>query len=167
MSKEKAQKIYRKGLPISADVIAIQKKYPNLKPGDVITYSELEKIIGVPYKSNRFNTVVTAWRKLELKENGRSIGCINTVGYYVENPEQIIDRTPAVIDKATRQFGTQISKLNTIPASDPINGPIAIHQIQKLNGLVIDARNVKTAIEPPSAADTGVQITPPRLVRKA
>lgn len=55
-------KIYFGGVPTDLDVERIIREV-NAQPGASVAYSVLAGIIGAPIKSNRFRTVMTAYRK--------------------------------------------------------------------------------------------------------
>jgi len=75
--------VYFAGVPTAPAVQAIRDAYPDLKPGDVVRYDALEKIIGEPRSANRWHTVVTKWRhRIEVDDNLMTRAIPNT-GYEV------------------------------------------------------------------------------------
>jgi len=64
-----------------------------LRRGEVLPYTEIEKIIGIPRKKNRFRTVLNKCRNIMLKgENGIETKMIANVGLLLMHiPEQVYD----------------------------------------------------------------------------
>lgn len=81
-------KEYFGGLPTKPDVDAIMKAYPNLKEGDVITYREIEEVIGKTWTSSRFRTVTLAWRRELYNEYNLHVRCDPAVAFHVELPKE-------------------------------------------------------------------------------
>jgi len=67
---EKSGRIYFGGLPTDIDLDKLRTQYPevNMKPGDVMTYEEIEKLLDLSWDSSRFRTVTGRWRRFVEKE---------------------------------------------------------------------------------------------------
>ena len=80
--------VFLGGVPTEPDIRAIREAYPDhtLEVGQIIPYEALEKIIGKPRRSYRFQSVTTRWRKLVEEEMpGIVIGAVANRGYRVED----------------------------------------------------------------------------------
>lgn len=62
-------KMYFAGLPTEIDLDKLREAYGVPKEGDVISYDEISKLIGVGVRSHRFVTVTTAWRRNLVREH--------------------------------------------------------------------------------------------------
>ena len=61
--------IFGNGLPTQIDVDALEKKFGQLKPGDVLAYADISACIGVKKDSHRWRTVVESYRKKQQRDN--------------------------------------------------------------------------------------------------
>ena len=69
------------GIPTRPDVKLLLKAFPELKrDGSVISHAEVEEVIGVHHKSNRYRSVVTAWRKVLESEQGICLDGMGAAG---------------------------------------------------------------------------------------
>jgi hypothetical protein len=65
-------KLFFGGIPTDIEVKALREAYPNdyLKPGMLIDYGDIEKIIGCTRDSNRWRTITDRWRNVVERETG-------------------------------------------------------------------------------------------------
>lgn len=68
-------KLFQGGVPTEMDVIAIGRKWPEMKVGDTVPYADIEALIHVNRRSHRFRTVTTAWRRKHERATGDIVGC--------------------------------------------------------------------------------------------
>ena len=59
------------GIPTDIDVRRLFDKFGVPKVGDVITYTEIEAVIGVSHKTSRFWTVTVSWRNRLWRQSNR------------------------------------------------------------------------------------------------
>lgn len=76
------QKLFFGGIPTEPDITALKESFPasTLKPGVLVSYQDIEKVISCAIRSNRFRTVVNRWREELEKDGGIVTRCQNGVG---------------------------------------------------------------------------------------
>ncbi len=67
MDKSERAKLYFGGLPTEMDVRRLRDAFTP-KVGTGVTYEEIENVIGARYKSGRFDSVTSAWRRGLMRE---------------------------------------------------------------------------------------------------
>ena len=79
------QKLFFGGIPTEPDITALKESFPasTLKPGVLVSYQDIEKVISCAIRSNRFRTVVNRWREELEKDGGIVTRCQNGVGVLV------------------------------------------------------------------------------------
>lgn len=87
------EKLFFGGLPTEYDVNALREHYSEtqMKPGTIMPYKEVERIIDCEKGSCRFQTVTNRWRRLVEKESGFIIGTERGVGFKVLKENQKVD----------------------------------------------------------------------------
>lgn len=94
------------------DVAKLIKAFPDLKIGDRISHDQISQIIGEKWRSPRYSTVTSAWRRALFKDRELTIKCSVGWGFFVANFEQVAaDTHPMLIAigrKANRQ-GRRVS----------------------------------------------------------
>ena len=72
------------GVPTEPDVEKLFMRWPekDLKPGDVIKYSDIATVIGVPVEDTRWQTVTQRWRR-KLETAGLYFKCVDGAMFVV------------------------------------------------------------------------------------
>lgn len=60
-------KVFFGGVPTDGDVKRLLEAFPDIGPGDAISYVQVAEVIGVKHGSSRFRTVTNAWRKTVMR----------------------------------------------------------------------------------------------------
>jgi hypothetical protein len=86
---EKAPKtaVFSGGIPIDPDVEKLKERFGIPQEGVTIRWSEIEAVIDTPYRSHRFNSVVSKWRKKLRFESNVIMKAINGIGLQAADPE--------------------------------------------------------------------------------
>jgi hypothetical protein len=79
----KKTNLYFGGIPTDPDVKKLREAYPHPKEGDLITYEETEKLLGVKKNQMRWRTITWRWRRLHEHETSQVIGCEQGEGFKV------------------------------------------------------------------------------------
>lgn len=81
-----SEKLFAGGVPTEPEVRALREAFPEgeMKPGQVIPYEEVERVINTRRDDNRFRSVTTRWRKVVERETGDVVlGSEPNVGFKV------------------------------------------------------------------------------------
>lgn len=76
-------KVYFGGVPTDADVEKLRQRYGAPAIGTRISYNDLQIVTGCAKMSNRFKTVVEAWRRKLEREHNLLLKAIPGIGYEV------------------------------------------------------------------------------------
>lgn len=75
--------LYRGAIPTEPDVNALMEQIGVPEEGSQISYDQITKVIGVDRKTSRWHSVVSAWRKELLDNNGIVLKAIANEGFDV------------------------------------------------------------------------------------
>ena len=97
-------KVFVGGLPTDPEVRALRDQWPDseLAEGVVISYEDIEAVIGCKRRSNRFKTITTRWRKLLENNTGKVIFKAEPSGYKVLSDAEKVDLSSSKMDSAKR-----------------------------------------------------------------
>lgn len=97
-------KLFFGGVPTEMEVNRLREVFPadSLKPGDVLDYSEVAKVIDCEYRSHRFTTVTSRWRKILENECGVIVGTEPGLGFKVLDEPQKVDLSGSKLRSAVR-----------------------------------------------------------------
>jgi hypothetical protein len=84
-------KVFFSGVPTKPDVDKLLAKWPDINPGLVIEYSDIEKTIACNRKSHRYATVVTKWRKALYRDRNLVLEPLKGEAFEVLAPNGRID----------------------------------------------------------------------------
>lgn len=156
-------KIYPwKGSRTSPDVTMIQRRWPDLKPGDQIGYADIAELIGEAEGSTRFRTVTDAWRSAEMDMKGLVIYCEKGRGFYVATPEQVTGATHGAFRHIRRTAKKQRERLVTIRSTDERIMASVEHQGRLLIAIERDAKKSQMNILPSVKTEEPVKRLPPK-----
>lgn len=79
--------VFGAGVPTEPDVKALMQHYENVREGDIITHEDVSEILGQPVNSNRYLTVVGAFRRRLDRERNILLVAVPKVGYRVADPD--------------------------------------------------------------------------------
>ena len=97
-------KSYFGGVPTDVDVKKIREEYPEseMKPGQIIPYGEIEKLLNEKKWSNRFKGVTNRWRKLVEHETGMVVGTEAGQGFKILQEAEKVDLSGTKLRSAAR-----------------------------------------------------------------
>lgn len=152
---------WNEGLPTAPDVNELQKKWPELKVGDRVAYGEIEALLKIEWRSNRFRCVTDAWRRREL-EAGRVIECDPAEAFYVASADQVSAKTYGVLKHIGRKAKRHRTFLSVQRTEDPILAQTITHHGQLMQATERDARKHRMNLLPHTAAPEPPKIPPPK-----
>lgn len=123
----KTNMLFGAGIPTKPDVESIIKETGDLKEGQVVEYSLLSKVIGQPRHSDRWRSVIGAWKSRLFREFNVVVEAVPNVGYRVLPPSERVDysgrkvkqgfrriRNGAVVARQTRRKGLTIDAVKAL-----------------------------------------------------
>lgn len=158
------QKLYPwfEGQPTAPDVSKLLKAYSDLKVGDAVSHQDVENVIGEKWKSLRYQTVTSAWRRRLHEEQGLNIDCQQGKGFYVATFDQVAAGTYTVFNRHVRATKRQFKRLSVTKyvLSDQ-QKVVREHQRSLLENSAREAKKTKMNILPLTATQPTPQICPP------
>ena len=76
-----ANKMFFGGMPTGPDVRKLITAFGKPTPGTEMTHEEIEEVLSISRKENRYFAVTGAWRKQLLKDDGIDIGAVAGIGF--------------------------------------------------------------------------------------
>lgn len=112
-------KITRKNVSLNSEIKSLNSAFPieHLVEGKIITYEELENIIGQPHRSQRFITIFGKWRHQLLITAGKDLICRINVGYEVANNQERLTHSYELQKQGIRRFKKSAIVQETIDTS--------------------------------------------------
>jgi len=165
MSEQKQYYSFRDGLPTAPDVTAIQQRWPDLRVGDEIPYSEIAALLQIDIGSPRFKSVTHAWRERE-REQSRVIECVRSRAFVVASAEQVSSATHEVMRGIARKARRQRTKLVTVRTEDDSLRTVLLHHANLMHTIERESRRQRMNLIPASVA-TVPQMSPPKLTQEA
>lgn len=91
------------GVPTKFDVDKLDKRWPELKPHDRISYAELEQVLEIDRSNQRWYTVMGAWRK-RLRSRNIHLKTIRGEGYEVADGATRLNEVASWYGQARRRY---------------------------------------------------------------
>lgn len=96
-------------VPTRMAVTKLEEHFTNLQPGELISWNEIEKVIGEPKDSNRFKNITGAWRKIQLQERNILLSAVgNGLGLIVADSKRRIDEASSRVKRGRKQVAKAI-----------------------------------------------------------
>lgn len=150
---------FDEGLPTKPDVDLLMQTWPELKVGDQIAYSTIEKLIGNPQESRRFRTITNAWRR-RWSERNVVIECMTNRAFYVASAAQITATTYDVLRGIGRKAHRQRRKLAAAKPENDLQRLTVEHQGRLMLAVERDAKKARMNALPNTAAPTPISAPP-------
>lgn len=154
---------FRDGMPTGPDVSALEKRWPDLVIGTRVPYEDVEKVLGLEWRSERFRTVTAAWRS-RLLERGRVLICEPGNAFLVATGEQISAMTHGVLAHIGRQSKTQRKRLSTVRPASEIEKQTVEHHGRLMQMIERESKKARLNILPSTQPVEPVRISPPSKV---
>jgi hypothetical protein len=138
------------GLPTAPDVEELLKAFPELKVGDRVQYEEIEALLKIAPKSNRFKTVTSAWRK-RLAQQKIIMESDPGFAFYVASSDQITAGTHGTLKFIGRKARRQRRKLAAATAQEGADLALIEHHGRLMNAVEKDTRKHRMNLLPGTA----------------
>lgn len=121
MSNDKPMRVLSKGVPCGPDVRKLLDAFGAPQPGDQIEHTEVEDALGtIRYRSERYKTVVAAWRKTLLEKHNVDLQAVPGVGYRALNDEERVDAGVTGSKRGLRQIVRSTRRSDRVITEDPV-----------------------------------------------
>ncbi len=161
MTDEQRHYPWDEGLPTKPDVDLLLRTWPTPEVGNRYEYDTVERLLGVKFRSPRFKTITTQWRK-RLLESGIVVECETAKAFYVASTREISAATYGTLKSIGRKARKHRIKLSTTKPVDETERGIVEHQGRLMLNVERDARKSRMSLVPPTAAANVPQIGPPK-----
>lgn len=127
------------------DVLA--EKISEMEYGDTIMHSEIEAIIGEPYGSQKYRTIVGNAKRVLLSDFNRNITSVHGKGYRIPYPDDYVDTALGHYKKASRQVRKGKKVLEHCPVGDMSSQGREAHRRVYDKMLILDSAMQGTRVE--------------------
>lgn len=112
-------KVFFGGMPTQIDVDKLREAFPAIEEGDEVRHEDIEAVLGLERGSNRYKTVVEAWRK-RLLNDGIDLGAVAGIGLKSLNATERIEKSVDGFQSGTRKQLRSIKRSQLVRTDDPI-----------------------------------------------
>lgn len=136
------------GVPTGPDVLRLIESFPDLKPGDEVTHERISSVIGQDRESNRYKSVVTAWRKKMFRDHNIDMEAVQNVGFRVLNSIERVSAGVKGVGKNVRGLVRSESRIRSAPAEQLSQQQQGVreHVLRHTGALVDSARRASKEI---------------------
>ena len=148
---EKGGDLYFGGMPTDPDVRKLLDAFPNLAVGETVLYSDVSDVIGVPYGTNRWESIITAWRKRMLRpETNMDLARISGTHFLVLSAPQRVNKGSENVRRRVRAIRRDANLVASVPAADldDISKKHRDHVLKRA-AILLDADREGKKIDPP------------------
>lgn len=96
------------GLPTKIEVDRLMTKFGVPKEGEKITWQQVAEVISVPPRTNRFVSVVQAWRRLLFREHNTYMTCDGDNAIYAADPDTRVTKSAHKVANSRRAIARAI-----------------------------------------------------------
>ena len=131
--------VYKRGIPVDPDV---EKLMRAVQPevGVIIEYATLETILGVKRRTNRWGTVVSAWRARLERASNIVMRAINNKGFLVLDGRGRVSHSEKMLDHGLRKT----ARAGAIALRTPREG-LTPNEMKTLDHVVFIGANIRVA----------------------
>ena len=109
---DKITSIFGAGVPTAPDVQKIIDETGVPNEGQIVKYSDIERVIGIKRRTSRFGTVAAAWKRRLKSENDIVMCAVENIGYKALTPSERITYSGGKI-----RSGVKSIKVGSVVAS--------------------------------------------------
>ena len=90
----------------------------SLNYGDVISHQSIDKIIGVPYGSQKYNAIIQKTKRLLSSKTGKILENIRKEGYRIVTPDDYVDQSLKHYKRGFKEIEKGTKTLSYAPVAD-------------------------------------------------
>ena len=141
---QKARNLFLGGVPTAPDVQSMIEAFGVPEEGSVVSCEAIEAAINAPRGSDRYKTVIGAWKKRMENEHGVVLVAVPNVGYKAADPNGKLDVSHGYFKQSIRR-ASRCSKIAGITDKRRLDadGQRALEHYRKIAGVVRLAASVK------------------------
>lgn len=148
-------KLFFGGMSTDIEIKKLMDAYDDLKPGDVVSHDDVERLLGVARKENRYRTVMARFKKMMLTGKNIEMAARHGEGYAVlsasERVRKVTDDTGRIYD-GLRRVHYRIASVPRAELSEH-EARRADHAQVLLSKICDDMAMAKKEIAPPARTD--------------
>ena len=146
-------KVYRGGPPLNIDVNKLVARFGIPAEGTLISHEEIERCIGAPWKSSRYENVLDEWRDWLVAEPRGLDTIVKTgQGLYILRPDEAVDAGADDFRTSTRKMrkaATRVIRINPARIVNPVQAARRDHLVKITSRLLEEATKASKALAPP------------------
>lgn len=130
------------GLPTEPDVKRLIEAFETPAEGRIIAHGEIGAIIGHDHRSNRYRSVVGAWRQQLLKLHNIELEAVPGVGYKALAPHERMTASIRGYGRGVRKIGRSVTSIRRVPVErlDADRKRVAEHATRHMEATLTQAR---------------------------
>ena len=109
--------VFLGNVPIRTDVLLLAYTFQDMSEGALITHEQIEEVLGINRNSNRYRSVVAAWKEEQFDGHNIFLISARSVGYQIANPDERIQYCQSQKKKGAKCF----AKIHEIAQKTDIN----------------------------------------------
>jgi hypothetical protein len=141
-------KLFVGGVSTEPDVKRLLETFGCPDEGKVISYADVEAMLGIERTTSRFRTVVTAWRRQLKKLHNVEMFTLSGVGYRVLAPADRVVGSVNEFARGVRKIGRAVTRIESVPVErlDQKQQKSAEHTRRLMHATLSQARSDSKAI---------------------
>ncbi|MFM7007999.1 MAG: hypothetical protein ACKO0Z_01485 [Betaproteobacteria bacterium] len=143
------------GNEIKPDVDKLMEHF-DLHPGDVILHQDIAHVANARYQSNRYRSIIVAWRRRLLREKNIDIAPKIGHGYFVLSDNERVSYGVTDFEHSVRKMGKSADRVSRADAAkmDDTHRRQRDHSVRLMSELMQAARNTKKQISLAGGVDS-------------
>lgn len=133
--------VYKRGVPVDPDVEKLMRSV-QIEVGVVIEYATLETILGVRRKTNRWGTVVSAWRARLERANNVVMRAVHNRGFLVLDGRGRVSHSEKMLEHGLRKT----ARAGSIALRTPREG-LTPNEVKALDHVAFIGANIRLTQE--------------------
>lgn len=125
MAETSKKNLYFGGVPTDIDLKRLDDAFGVPEIGTIITHEDIENVIMVKWKSHRYATVTTRWRKMLERDHAVLMTAIKGEGYKAANARERVETASNKLGYGKRMIGRAVgiaARTDTRKLSQEVRG---------------------------------------------
>lgn len=133
------------GIPYGPDIRKLEESYPSPEEDQVFPHDELETLLKIPQKTQRYYGVINTWRRRLRTERNIDSEWIHGIGLKILNPADRLKESERNVKQGIRHTGRGFRRLAIVPRDrlDAIGQARYDHALQVASKLITAGREAR------------------------